>query len=192
MMWVAIICCFISLIWRFYQWCHLCSDGHNILVTCNSCGSATCQGCVPSLSTWLLLPAGHKFKCVRCIHRNEKFYVSFESASLTKLIQEFQGIYKPDGTPLFPSGMEITAHNPTNPQKQQVRAPSLVIIEFILDTLPHIGTAGQLLYLSLMQNYGVNPSDLYHQMIFFDVVNGMPLKKHKKLVSNVVKDFWER
>ena len=118
--------------------------------------------------------------------------MSFESASSTKLIQEFQGIYKPDGTPLFPSGMEITAHNPTNPRKQQVRAPSLVIIEFILDALPHIGTAGQLLYLSLVQNYVVNPSDLRHQMIFFDVVNGMPLKKHKKLVSNVVKDFRER
>ena len=80
----------------------------------------------------------------------------------------------------------------TNPQKQRVRVPSLVIIEFILDALPHVRTASQLLYLSLMQNYAVNPSDLCHQMVFFNFVSGMPLKKHKKLVSNVVKDFRER
>ena len=28
--------------------------------------------------------------------------------------QEIQGLYKPDGSPAFPDGMAVSAHNPAN------------------------------------------------------------------------------
>jgi hypothetical protein len=62
---------------------------------------------------------------------------------------------------MFPKGMATSATNPGGPRRQRVRSPRLVIIEFVLDDLPHIGTTGQLLYLSLAQNYVVAPDRLH-------------------------------
>ena len=70
---------------------------------------------------------------------------------------ELQGLQRKDHTPVFPNGMTITAHNPTTPCKQSMRSPSLFIIKFILGQLPHKDTASQLLHLSLIQNYVVEP-----------------------------------
>ena len=64
--------------------------------------------------------------------------------------------------------MIVNAHNPPGALKQRVRTPSLVIIEFVLDGLSHVGTSGQLLYLSLVQNYTAALT-LHHELIFFDV-----------------------
>ena len=85
--------------------------------------------------------------------------------------------------------MVIAAHNPGNALKQRVRTPSLVIIEFVLDQLPHTGTAGQLLYLSLVQNYMMAPHKFHHQLIFFDANDAKQLKKHAAKVSKILKKF---
>ena len=103
--------------------------------------------------------------------------------------QEFQGLYKPDGSPAFSNGMAVSAHNPANAWKQRVRTPSLVIVEFVLDQLPHFGTAGQLLHLSLAQNYIVTPSKLHHELIFFHIGGQDQLSQHNTHTVKVVEEL---
>lgn len=103
-----------------------------------------------------------------------------------------QGLWRKDGTPVFPNGMAIMAHNPTTPRKQRVQTPSLVIIEFVLGQLPHLGTAGQLLHLSLMQNYVVEPERLHYEVIKFELNSSDALKTHNKYVRGVVKELGKR
>ena len=104
---------------------------------------------------------------------------------------ESQGLYGPDGSPLFPNGMATSAINPANPRKQRVRSPRLVIIEFVLDDLSHMGTTGQLLYLSLAQNYVVAPGRLHHELIFFEI-DPNDLDKHTKRMSEIVVGLQKR
>jgi hypothetical protein len=109
---------------------------------------------------------------------------------LAKSNQELQGLYQPDQSPVFPDGMAISAHNPAAARKQRVKTPHLTIIELVLDQLPHVGTAGQLLYLSLIQNYATDSSKLHHELIFFDVGNG--LDAHNMKMSQAVKELQKR
>jgi hypothetical protein len=125
-------------------------------------------------------------------HERHYFLCEFLAYFSIDANQEFQGFYKPDGTPVFPDGMAISAHNPTNARKQRVRTPSLVILEFTLSQLPHIGTAGQLLHLSLAQNYLVVPERLHHEPVFFDISSADELAKHAAMVSKLVKELQKR
>ena len=100
---------------------------------------------------------------------------------------EFKGLYDSDSNPVFKEGMVISAHAPPAPRKQRVRTPSLVIIEFILDALPHVGTAGQMLYLSLVRNYNT-PAYLHHEMVFFEV-DGDCLDRQAAQMAEVVKQL---
>ena len=84
--------------------------------------------------------------------------------------------------------MVIAAHQPANPLKQRIKTPSLVIVELVLSSLPQVGTAGQLLYLSLAQNYVVAPSRLYLQSIVFDYQQKY-LLGHIIRMSNIVKQL---
>jgi hypothetical protein len=99
-------------------------------------------------------------------------------------------LYKPDGSPAFLDGMAINAHNPANARKQRIKTPKLIIIEFVLDGLPHVGTAGHMLYLSLAQNYMVEPSKLHHELIFFDTGTG--LDEHTARMLEIVKELQKR
>lgn len=107
---------------------------------------------------------------------------------MTEANQELQGLYKSDGVPVHEEGMAISAHNPGGAQKQRLRTPRLAIIEFTLDALPHMGTAGHLLYLSLVQNYVVEPSKLHHKLIFFEVAE-TGLDEHAVRMSKIVKEL---
>ena len=83
--------------------------------------------------------------------------------------------------------MRITANTPAYGSKQRVSTPRLAIIEVILDQLPHIGTAGHLLYLSLIQNYAPDPSRLCYEPIFFDINNtGAVLESHTAKMAALV------
>lgn len=84
------------------------------------------------------------------------------------------------------------AHNATTPRKQRVRTPSLVIIEFILDQLPHMGTAGQLLHLSLMQNYVAEPGRLHYEEVSFELNSSDALEKHTKQMGKVARKLGKR
>ena len=88
--------------------------------------------------------------------------------------------------------MTISAHNPASALRHRVRTPSLVIIELVLDQLPHIGTAGQLLYLSLAQNYLVTPSRLHHELIFFEGSSTGQIDAHAAQVSRAIEGFRKR
>jgi hypothetical protein len=92
---------------------------------------------------------------------------------------------------MFPKGMATSATNPGGPRRQRVRSPQLAIIEFVLDDLPHIGTTGQLLYLSLAQNYVVAPDRLHHELIFFEI-DPNNLGKHTKRMSEIVEGLQKR
>ena len=106
---------------------------------------------------------------------------------LLALTSCFQGLYDSSGSPVFPDGMAIAAHNPAYGRKQHIKAPRLAIIELILDPLPHIRTAGQLLYLSLVQNYMHAPSQLVHEQIFFNITNADSLGCHAAEMSKLAK-----
>lgn len=88
--------------------------------------------------------------------------------------------------------MTIDAHNPTGARKQRVRTPRLVIIEFVLDQLPHVGTTGQLLHLSLAQNYLMSPDKFHHELIFFEIGDQTALEKHAKYMSRIVGQLQRR
>jgi len=110
----------------------------------------------------------------------------------TQADRGFQGLYKPDGSPAFPNGMAISAHNPANSRKQRVRTPSLVIIEFVLDQLPKAGTPGALLHLSLVQNYVVEPDKLHHELIPFNIGGQDQLDRHIEHMAKTVKALKKR
>ena len=93
---------------------------------------------------------------------------------------------------MFPAGMAIAAHNPANARKQRIKTPSLVIIELVLAQLPHVGTAGQLLYLSLVQNYTPTPTKLHHELIFFEGASADLQASHAAQMSKAVKLFRKR
>ena len=93
---------------------------------------------------------------------------------------------------MFPGGMAIAAHNPANARQQRVKTPFLIIIEFVMDQLPHIGTTGQLLHLSLAQNYIPTPEKLHHELIFFEGASTTHLASHTAKVLKAVKKFRKR
>ena len=86
--------------------------------------------------------------------------------------------------------MAISAYNPTGTLKQCVRTPRLAVIEFVLDSLPHLGTAGEVLHLTLAPNYVVAPSRLHHELIFFEVGDAN-LDEHTSRISEITKGLQE-
>jgi hypothetical protein len=83
--------------------------------------------------------------------------------------------------------MEIRSHNIQPSIQNRLRTPRLVIIEFILEGLPDVGTPGQMLYLSLAPNYIGEKTRLLHEKIRFDLKNDTAVQKHIKAVSERVK-----
>lgn len=110
----------------------------------------------------------------------------------TEADRNFKGLYNPDQSAVFPDGMVITAHRQANPLKQRVKTPSLVIIEFVLAQLPSIGTAGQLLYLSLAQSYIATPGRLHHELICFDLPRPCDLHRHPNRMTKIVSELQKR
>jgi hypothetical protein len=88
--------------------------------------------------------------------------------------------------------MAVAAHQSPYPLKQRVQMPPLVIIEFVLDQLPHSGTAGQLLHLSLAQSYIAAPERLHHELIFFDIGDAQKGREHDKRVVQIVGNLQKR
>jgi len=72
--------------------------------------------------------------------------------------------------------------------KNRIRTPRLLILEFALKELPDIGSPGQMLYLSLFQNY-LNKKDLHHERIQFDLNNEIVRWAHLDYVSGRVKEL---
>ena len=85
--------------------------------------------------------------------------------------------------------MAITAHHPANPLKQNFGTPSLAIIEFVLDQLPHTGTASQLLYLYLTQSYIAAPDQLHHELFFLNITGATGLASHTTRMFQIVKEL---
>jgi len=81
--------------------------------------------------------------------------------------------------------MLVTSHNVTATFKNRLRTPRLVIIEFVLEELPVVGTPGQMLHLSLLPNY-TSAADLHHETIRFDIKNDEAFCKHGAFVSDRV------
>jgi len=102
---------------------------------------------------------------------------------------DYQGLFGPSGAPIFPEGMAVSANTPAYGWKQWVKTPRLAIVEFVLDQLPHVGTAGQLLHLAVMQHYLLAPSRLHHEQVFFNIKNNSALDHHAvemaKLAANL-------
>lgn len=73
--------------------------------------------------------------------------------------------------------MAVASHNVTSTIKNRLRTPRLVIIEFVLDSLWDIGSAGQMLFLSLAPNYvGSNRKNIHHECIRFNFKNGKAIE----------------
>jgi hypothetical protein len=80
----------ISSDWSFYQWCHLCYDGSDVLIICDICGTATCKRCIPALGTVPDFDI-YVFKCVGCTTRGTIFYVCSSPILLLRLTGGFRG-----------------------------------------------------------------------------------------------------
>ena len=161
-------------------------------MVCDICAAATCKRCIPALGD---VPSSemekYRFECVRCTPIQSVFYVRLQLIETTEANHNFKGLYK-DKSPVFPDGMIVTAHHPANPLKQRVKTPSLVIIEFVLAQLPTVGTAGQLLRLSLQQSYIAAPNRLHHEVIPFDLPTLKNQEKHAKKVAKIVNKLRDR
>jgi hypothetical protein len=83
--------------------------------------------------------------------------------------------------------MVVQAHNIQASIKSRLRTPRLLIIEFILEELPELGSAGEMLYLSLIPNYTGKAKNLHHQRIRFDLKNGAAISKHIDSVKALAK-----
>ena len=84
--------------------------------------------------------------------------------------------------------MTILAHNIQPTVKNRLRTPRLLILEFALQELPSEGSPGQMLYLSLFQNY-LKKADLHFERIQFDLKNERAREDHVKYVSGRVKEL---
>ena len=142
----------------------------------------TAQGSVSGFAERILLP-------LRWLHPTEEAVygespphsVAFEHSQAAK------GLFKPDGEPVFPEGMRIVAHNVNATVRNRLRTPRLVIIEFSLRDLPTKGSPGQLLHLSLVPNYALNPLDLRYEHLMIDIRDATtPFDKHRAAVQKVV------
>ena|ERR1700679_3485004 len=100
-----------------------------------------------------------------------------------------QGLFGGCSLPVFPKGMAINSHNITASINVRLKTPPLVIIEFILEELPSIGSSGQMLFMSLGQNYVGDKKDLHFEQIQFDLKNPRAINDHMDLVSKRVKDL---
>jgi len=170
--------CFFPLTSKTYlnclQWCAMCFDGHDLLVTCSRCRSVNCASCVPGLAQVSSEDLGtYTYSCVGCCNRGETFFVRYYSLSTNcVLLTPSQGLFHSDGRPVFQEGMALASHNITPTIRNRLRTPRLVIIEFVLDSLHDVGSAGQMLYLSLAPNYvGSNRKNIHHECIRFDLKN---------------------
>ena len=116
-------------------------------------------------------------KCFWC----DIFSLLGEGCTLT----DMQGLFDRAGHAVFPQGMLVNSHNVTASFKNRLRTPRLVIIEFILEELPDVGSPGQMLHLSLLPNY-TSAKDLHHEKVRFDIKNSKALDKHQASVSKRV------
>lgn len=100
------------------------------------------------------------------------------NAQAGKSFTFLQGFYD-NGKPVYPEGIEVTAHNIGASFRNRLRTPRLVIIEFVLQELSKTSTAGEMLRLSLAPNYIKTKNDFLHfQKIPFDLKNNAAIKKH--------------
>jgi len=109
--------------------------------------------------------------------RNSSIY---DQAGVSRFLQ---GLYNDAGEPVYPEGMEITAHSTGASFRNRVLAPRLLIIEFTLKALSDTGTAGKMLHLSLGPNYiNEKKGSLQHVRILFDLEGG--IKAHAKSIRD--------
>ena len=134
----------------------------------------------PGVETAVVLPT---YCCVTCSQRGKTFFIHYYSLSANCiLLTPSQGLFHRDGHPVFQEGMVLASHNVTPTIKNRLRTPHLVTIEFVLDNLWDIGSAGQMLFLSLAPNYiGSNRQNIHHECIQFNLKNGRAIKN--QLVS---------
>ena len=89
--------------------------------------------------------------------------------------------------------MTVTVHNVTPTFKTRLRTPCLVIIEYTLSKLSGPGSAGQMLYLSLLPNYlAHNQNSIHHEVIKFDLKNTKAISKHAASVKKGVQNLQEK
>jgi len=172
------------------QWCAICFDGHDLLVTCSSCHSANCASCIPGLAQ--VSPEDLStctYSCPACSKRRDTFFVRYYSLSTDCiLLTASQGLFRRDGRPFFQEGMALTSHNVTPTIKNRLRTPRLVIIEFVLEDLFDVGSAGQMLYLSLAPNYiNDNRKNIHHECIRFNLKNQKVINNHGRSVLRKLK-----
>ena len=170
---------------QFLEWCALCSDGHPMLLNCDNCGAAHCAECIPSLSRPSLEELqNYTFRCICCAKRGTVYHVRHSSMRGWARVSYFlQGFYDDKGEPIYPGGIEVTAHNIGASFRNRLRTPRLLIIEFVLRELEESGTAGQMLHLSLKPNYiKEKKRSLYHVKVLFDLKNSRAISRHQSTV----------
>ena len=124
------------------------------------------------------------------IEARRSMYSTFLYETHWMLLTLLQGLFHQDGRPVFQEGMTLTSHNVTPTIRNRLRTPRLVIIEFVLEELFGVGSAGQMLYLSLVPNYTSDSrKNIRHESIKFDLNNANAFAKHKKAVSRKVKNL---
>ncbi|KAF9778841.1 hypothetical protein BJ322DRAFT_1024720 [Thelephora terrestris] len=134
------------------DWCALCSDGHDTLVTCNNCGAANCGTCVPGLIevTNQVLSTCY-YKCVGCTHRGALF--EFLGALLQEQREASLSIGYGGGYPQSYQYIQEPAQN------------TLI---------------GSMLFMSLVSNYTrEHKGNIHHEKILFDLNNDEAQKQHE-------------
>jgi hypothetical protein len=102
-----------------------------------------------------------------------------------------QGLEKEEESPATDKGLATTAYLPANVYKQCIKMPCLAIIELVLAALPYcLGTAGDLLRISLAPNYMASPDGICHHIIDFELSNQGACTKHHQQMDRVTEELW--
>ena len=103
------------------------------------------------------------------------------------MLTSWQGFYRPNQIPVFPQGMLVKTHNVAPGVKCRLRTPVLVIIEFILEDVVDMASAGQMMFLSLAANYTAESrKNIHHEKIVFDLKSDSAIVDHSRSVSLAV------
>lgn len=97
-----------------------------------------------------------------------------------------QGLRQGD-QPVFPQGMKI-AERAKGGHGVRFRNSSIVVVEFIMDSLAGQGTPAKVLHGYLQGSFSQDPERLGYHCLKFDVDSGN-LKGHKRKLINLVKNL---
>lgn len=113
-----------------------------------------------------------------------KYNFNLTSQTNTKL-WSFQGIYKADGSPLYPEGIQSDIRS-MRAHKARVSTAPLAIVELHLESLSSAGSPGHVLDTMMQSQYNFPGALLFVEFIKFNVGTRKQRAAHQRKMANLL------